>query len=254
MDLGPRAHAAGFAHTHLPVVDSTNAEAFRRNGDRLWITAGAQTSGRGRRGRDWTSPPGNLYASLRLENPAPSRRAAELCFVAALALSDAVAATAPRAAASLALKWPNDVLIGGAKVAGILVEAVHEADRFAAAIGCGVNVAHHPEGLAYTATHLAATDAPIDAALLCAALSDAMARRLDQWRAGDGFAETRRAWLSLAAGLGRIVRVRLPSEEIEGVFEALDEEGALILREAGGGRRPISAGEIFFPTRSEARP
>jgi BirA family transcriptional regulator, biotin operon repressor / biotin---[acetyl-CoA-carboxylase] ligase len=254
MDLGPRARAAGFGHIHLPIVDSTNAEAFRRRGDRLWITGGAQTSGRGRRGRDWTSPPGNLYASLRLEDPAPSRRAAELCFVAALALSDAVAATAPRAGAQLALKWPNDVLIGGAKVAGILVEAVHEADRFAAAIGCGVNIAHHPEGLAYPVTHLAATDKPVDAALLFSALSDAIALRLDQWRAGDGFIETRSDWLSRAAGLGRPVKVRLPDREIEGVFEALDEEGALILREAGGGRRPISAGEIFFAAPSEAWP
>jgi BirA family biotin operon repressor/biotin-[acetyl-CoA-carboxylase] ligase len=135
-----------------------------------------------------------------------------------------------------------------------LVEAMHDVDRFAAAIGCGVNVAHHPAGLAYPTTHLAATDAPVDAALLFSALSDAMALRLDQWRAGEGFAETRRIWLSRAAGLGRPVRVRLPNGEIEGVFEALDEEGALILRQAGGERRPISAGEIFFPTPSEARP
>jgi BirA family biotin operon repressor/biotin-[acetyl-CoA-carboxylase] ligase len=246
MRLGEQARAAGFRHVHLPSIGSTNAEALVRAEDRLWVTADEQIAGRGRRGREWSSPPGNVYASLLLKDPASPRRAADLCFVAALAVADAVFAVAPRAAVGLALKWPNDALVNGAKVAGILVEGAHGLDGFAAVIGCGINVAFHPEGTPYAATHLAATDA-IAAPDVFAALSDGFARRLAQWNRGEGFPAIRAAWLAHAAGLGRRILVRLPSGELDGVFEALDEDGSLILRDAAGGRRPVSAGEIFFP-------
>ncbi|WP_448952568.1 biotin--[acetyl-CoA-carboxylase] ligase [Labrys neptuniae] len=246
MKLGAGAQAAGFRHLHFDSIGSTNVEALQRGQDRLWVTAGEQVSGKGRRGRVWNSPHGNLYASLLLIDPAEPRRAADLCFVAALALSDAVLATAPRAAALQALKWPNDLLIGGAKVAGILVEGAHAGAGFSAVIGCGVNIASHPDGTPYPATHLAATDATVDVASFFPALSDAFARRLDQWQRGLGFAAIREAWLQRAAGLGRRIVVRLPSGDIEGVFEALDAEGVLILRTDAGERREISAGEIFF--------
>src|SRR5437016_6850797 len=129
MKLEPRATAAGVRHVAHEVLGSTNVEALHlaRQGEHgpLWITADRQTAGRGRRGRAWVSPPGNLYASLLLREPAQPRRAAEICFIAALALSDAIFEIAPRAAAALALKWPNDVLVDGAKTAGILVEGSH---------------------------------------------------------------------------------------------------------------------------------
>jgi len=246
MKLGAGAQAAGFRHLHFDNVGSTNVEALSRGQDRLWVTAAGQSAGKGRRGRAWSSPVGNLYASLLLVEPASPPRAADLCFVAALAVSDAVYATAPRSASALALKWPNDVLINGAKAAGILIEGAHDGGRFSAVIGCGVNIASHPEGTPYPATHLAARDAPLDAAAYFMALSDAFAQRLAVWNRGEGFAAIRRDWLTRAAGLGRRIVVRLPFGEMDGVFEALDDEGALILRDDAGTRRPVSAGEIFF--------
>ncbi|MDQ0393817.1 biotin--[acetyl-CoA-carboxylase] ligase [Labrys monachus] len=247
MKLGTGAQAAGFRHLHLDDVGSTNVEALARGQDRLWVTAGRQSAGKGRRGRAWASPAGNLYASLLLVDPASPQRAADLCFVAALAVSDAIYATAPRAATGLALKWPNDVLVNGAKAAGILIEGAHDGGRFSAVIGCGVNIASHPEGTPYPVTHLAGSDAAVDVVSYFAALSDAFARRLAAWDRGEGFATIRRDWLGRAAGLGRRIVVRLPSGDLDGVFEALDDEGALVLRDDAGRRRPVAAGEVFFP-------
>jgi BirA family transcriptional regulator, biotin operon repressor / biotin---[acetyl-CoA-carboxylase] ligase len=244
--LGARARAAGFSHRHLPVVGSTNAEALRIGADRLWLTADEQSEGRGRRGRAWSSPPGNLYASLCLRDPAPPRRAADLCFVAALSLSDAICEAIPGAASQLSLKWPNDLLLGGAKVAGILVEAAHAPNGFTAVIGIGVNIAHCPEGLAYPAARLGAIDPSLAPARLFEALSDCLALRLVEWRGGEGFAPIRKAWLDRASGLGEPILVRLPSGDIDGVFESLAEDGSLVLRQASGRRVPVSAGEIFF--------
>jgi BirA family transcriptional regulator, biotin operon repressor / biotin---[acetyl-CoA-carboxylase] ligase len=247
MRQGPFATEQGFRHIHRASVGSTNAEALALRQDRLWLTADEQLSGRGRRGRAWVSPPGNLYASLVLRHPAEPRRAADLCFVAALAVSDAILASAPRAAVAQALKWPNDVLIDGAKTAGILVEGSHSADGFCVVVGCGVNIVSHPPDTPYPVTHLGASDASVTAASFFAALSDGFARRLAQWQAGAGFAATRRDWLARAAGIGGRIVVRMPSGDIDGVFEALDENGALILRGDDNKTRPIAAGEIFFP-------
>jgi BirA family biotin operon repressor/biotin-[acetyl-CoA-carboxylase] ligase len=247
MRLGPVARAEGFRHLHLDTVGSTNADVLARGEDRLWVTAGEQVSGRGRRGRSWVSPPGNLYASLLLRNPADARRAADICFVAALAVSDAIFAVAPRAASVLSLKWPNDVLIGGAKTAGILVEGSHDGGQFSVVTGCGVNIVSHPPQTPYPATHLVAHDATVTAADVFASLAAGFAPRRAQWRGGAGFGMIREAWLSRAAGLGRRIVVRLPSGDLDGVFEALDDDGALILRSDDGTRRSVAAGEIFFP-------
>jgi BirA family transcriptional regulator, biotin operon repressor / biotin---[acetyl-CoA-carboxylase] ligase len=249
--IGDGARAQGFGHVHHETVGSTNEEAMRLGGDRVWVTAGEQVAGRGRRGRHWTSPPGNLYASLRLVDPSAPAKAAQLCFVAAVAVGDAVAAVAPRSAEELGLKWPNDVLIGGAKAAGILIEAVHGETGFATVIGCGVNVAHHPGDTPYRATHLALKDPAVDAAGLFAALSDAFALRLAEWQRGAGFAAIRSAWLSRAAGLGDAIEVRLPDVTLKGRFEALTEDGVLLLKDDADIIRPISAGEVFFPETTE---
>src|SRR5262245_61818354 len=126
MHLDPQAVAAGWRLIALDRTGSTNQEALRlaRSGEAgpLWITAVEQTAGRGRRGRSWHSPPGNHYASLLLTDPGPADRAPQLSFVAALALHDAVSALAPGLSSRLRFKWPNDLLLDGAKVAGILVE------------------------------------------------------------------------------------------------------------------------------------
>jgi BirA family transcriptional regulator, biotin operon repressor / biotin---[acetyl-CoA-carboxylase] ligase len=251
MALGPKAEAAGFRHLHLDQVGSTNEEALRRRADRLWVTAGEQTAGRGRRGRQWASRPGNLYASLLLERPSQQDKAAQLCFVAALAVDDAVRACCPAAAGALALKWPNDVLLDGAKVAGILIEAVHEGDSFFVVVGCGINVAHHPCDLPYRAAHLGELDPDLRPADVFSALSDSFALRLETWQQ-SGFAGIRADWLARAAGIGSPVLLRLPGADVDGVFEGLDADGHLILGDASGGRRSVAAGEIVLASQIPA--
>src|SRR5262244_3040920 len=139
MKLEPRATAAGVRLIAHEVLGSTNTEALQlaRHGERgpLWVTAERQTAGRGRRGRAWISPVGNLYASLLLTEPAPSERWPQLSFVAALAIHDAVAGVAPDCAARLAIKWPNDVLHAGRKLAGILIEGERGEAGEAVAVG-----------------------------------------------------------------------------------------------------------------------
>lgn len=242
--------APGARLVNLDAVGSTNAEAFARAraGERgpLWITARRQTAGRGRRGRAWVSEPGNLYASLLLTDPAPPQRAAELSLVAALALHDALAERASVLGPRLTLKWPNDVLCDGAKLAGILVEGeALPGGPLAVVIGIGVNCAHHPADTAYPATNLAAAGALVAPESLAPALITAMARRLAEWSRGENFAAIRAAWLKRAAGLGAPARVRLPEREIEGIAETLDEAGRLVLRRADGSHERIAAGEMF---------
>jgi BirA family transcriptional regulator, biotin operon repressor / biotin---[acetyl-CoA-carboxylase] ligase len=242
--------APGARLLSLEEVGSTNAEAFARAraGERgpLWITARRQVAGRGRRGRAWVSEPGNLYASLLLTDPAPSQRAAELSLVAALAVHDALAECAGALGPRLTLKWPNDVLCEGAKLAGILVEGeTPPGGPLAVVIGIGVNCAHHPAATAYPATNLAAAGALVGPESLAQALIATMARRLAEWNRGGNFAAIRAAWLKRAAGLGASARVRLPDREVDGIAETLDEAGRLVLRLADGSRERIAAGEMF---------
>jgi BirA family biotin operon repressor/biotin-[acetyl-CoA-carboxylase] ligase len=248
--------ASGTAGIRLIAHDtlgSTNAEALAlaRAGERgpLWVTAARQTAGRGRRGNAWTSEPGNLYASLLLTDTVPAGRAPELCFVAALALHDAVSALSP--ALKPQLKWPNDLLIEGAKFAGILIEAESVQGRSpAVAIGIGVNCAHYPRELPYPATDLAAHGVAVAPVALLEKLSAAMRARLDQWE--TGFSAIRADWLARAAGLGGDIVVRLPDREVAGTFETLDRMGRLMLRLPAGTLEAITVGEVFAPSRGAA--
>lgn len=238
---------AGVRHVSYETLGSTNAEALARTrtGERgpLWITARVQTAGRGRRGSVWVSEPGNLYATLLLTEPSPKDAAPQLSFVAALAVHDAVAECAPQVGPMLSLKWPNDLLFGGKKLVGILVEGESE-PVFAVAIGIGVNCAHHPDDTRYPATDLKTAGALVTPEQLAPALAAAMQRRLAQWRRGEGFAATRADWLKRAAGLGQKIEVRLPEKDLSGFFEGLDEAGRLLL--AGpAGRVTVTAGEVF---------
>ncbi|MFN3656408.1 MAG: biotin--[acetyl-CoA-carboxylase] ligase [Pseudolabrys sp.] len=238
---------AGVRHIVFDTLGSTNAEALARAraGERgpLWITARAQNAGRGRRGNAWVSAAGNLFATLLLTEPSQPPAAPQLSFVAALALHDAVAASAPQLGPLIKLKWPNDLLLGGAKLAGILIEGEH-IPLFAVAIGIGVNCASHPAGTAYPATDLAAVGALVTPEALFATLAQAMARRLAQWDEGRGFAAIRTDWLKRAAGLGDEIRVRLPEREFSGRFEGLDEAGRLLIAGAAG-VAAVTAGEVF---------
>jgi BirA family biotin operon repressor/biotin-[acetyl-CoA-carboxylase] ligase len=247
MQLDPVTQAAGVRHIALDSAGSTNAEALARAraGERgpLWITALSQSAGRGRRGSPWVSAPGNLYATLLLCEPSPLEHAPQLSFVTALALHDAVAECAPQLGPMLKVKWPNDLLLGGAKVAGILIEGESE-PTFAVAIGIGVNCAAHPKDMPYPATDLAAAGAAVTPEATFYALSNAMPRRLAQWQHGEGFAGVRADWLKRAAGLGQDIRVRLPDRELSGRFQGLDDAGRLLLL-GPDGMATVTAGEVF---------
>jgi BirA family biotin operon repressor/biotin-[acetyl-CoA-carboxylase] ligase len=247
MDLDESAVAAGVGLITCDEIDSTNAEALRRarRGEQgpLWVTARVQSAGRGRRGRAWTSGPGNLHATLLLTDPSPPALAPQLSFVAALALYDAVVQIAAAIRPHLELKWPNDMLCRGAKLAGILVEG--EGTPLSVAIGIGVNCAQHPERTDYPATDFAAERVKVYPACLFRALSATMVRRLQQWERGEHFATIREDWLEHARGLGHELRVRLAERELIGQFDSLDTTGRLLLRLPDGGIEAIAAGDIF---------
>jgi BirA family biotin operon repressor/biotin-[acetyl-CoA-carboxylase] ligase len=234
----------GYALKSFDAIDSTNEEARRlaAMGERgpLWIEAARQTAGRGRRGRSWESPAGNLAATLLIAPGKPAAECAQLSFVAAVAAVDAVASFAGNA--EVKAKWPNDVLADGRKLAGILLES--QGDWLA--MGVGINLAHFPPDTEFPATSLAALGVPApDRHDALTQLAAQFAKWYETWR-GQGFGPIREAWLARAAGLGKRIRARLAQGEHVGVFEGIDETGALILREDGGKTRTVSAGEVFF--------
>lgn len=244
--------APGYRRRHFDTVGSTNADAFdaARSGDpgRLWTTGSVQTGGRGRRGRTWVSERGNLYASLLLIDPGARERLGDLPMVCAVALADAVEA-ATGAFGLVKLKWPNDLLVGEAKISGILLESEMLGDgRTAVVCGFGVNCAHHPDPVLYRATDLSELGFQITPDHLFDRLAAAVERRLELWAGGTGFGAIRRAWLERAAGLGSTITVRLSDTTYEGVFRDIDEDGRLVLDHEGEGEIRISAGDVFFPT------
>jgi BirA family transcriptional regulator, biotin operon repressor / biotin---[acetyl-CoA-carboxylase] ligase len=249
MQLSSAAQAAGCRLSVHDTLPSTNAEALTlaRGGERgpLWIVARQQSAGRGRRGNAWVSPPGNLYATLLLTDPAPPECAPQLSFVAVLALHDAIAARAPALGKALTLKWPNDLLCGRAKLAGILIEGERADEALAVAIGIGVNCISHPAQTSYPATDLKGEGVLTDAATLFEALTTSLAQRLAAWRRGAGFAAIRADWMARAAGMGGDMRARLPDREIVGRGEGLDAHGRLLLRLPDGSVQAIAAGDVF---------
>lgn len=206
----------------------------------LWIMAECQSAGRGRRGRAWQSAQGNLSATLLLRPGAPQTVTGQLSFAAALAVADMAAHFAPSAA--IAVKWPNDVLAEGSKLAGILLEG---GDGWLA-IGIGVNLASHPQGMEFPATslaHLGIAPPPPEQALTV--LAARFAHWYDGWMRA-GFETLRAEWLVRAKGVGTPIHARLASHQTRtGLFEGIDESGALLLNE-GGRVRAIFAGEVFF--------
>jgi len=229
-------------------IDSTNDEAKRRAGEGAvhgtLIWAQAQSAGRGRRGRGFVSPAGNLFMSILLRPDRPAASAAQLGFAAALALGDAILPLLPRPE-GLRYKWPNDVLIDGRKVSGILLEsqAASEGRLDWLVVGIGVNVASFPEDVDYPAISLAAAGARVTVETLLETVAGGFERWYERWRE-EGFRPLRQAWLPRARGLGESIRVRLQGEEASGRFAGLDEDGALLLDD-GTTRRRIGAGDVF---------
>lgn len=244
--LSGAARAAGHSLDHVAQIGSTNAEALARasRGERgpLWILADRQIAGRGRRGRDWVSPLGNLYATLLLVDPAPPALTPQLSFVAALALDDAILTLAPELQERLALKWPNDLLVDGAKLSGILVEGSTQGTLSAVVIGMGVNIVSHPEGMAYATTSLDAAGASVSRDDLFEVLTASMTRALALWHRGERFDLIRAGWLARAAGLGHPMIVRGDGDRLEGIFAGLAPDGRLIL-DTPDGRRLVTSGD-----------
>ena len=206
----------------------------------LWLRAERQTGGRGRQGRGWHSAHGNLYAStlVRLapgDPPAPS-----LAMVAAVALHEVVSAFAPGHKALI--KWPNDLLVDGAKLSGILLQRAHDS----VVIGIGVNLASAPEGLDRPVTSLARlTGSAPDPAVFLETLADSFARWLSRWR-GQGLAPVRDRWLLAAHPVGTALTTDAAGQRLEGLFDGLDASGSLRLRLADGGVHVIHAGDVFL--------
>ena len=257
--LGPRASSAGYRLAAFESIGSTNVEALSRARDGeqgpIWFVTSEQTAGRGRRHRPWIAPRGNLASSILEVIDVSPAVAATLGFAAGLALEaalqkvsvEASLRSAGSAHMKFSLKWPNDVLAGRQKLAGILLEAEAVAgDRLAVVVGIGTNVVAAPEGTPTPATSLNALGVHIGAEELFATLSDSWAEFRGLWDHGRGFGEIRRLWLERAAGLGQPVAIQSGASIVEGIFDTIDEQGCLIIRTSGGKRIPISAGDVYF--------
>jgi BirA family biotin operon repressor/biotin-[acetyl-CoA-carboxylase] ligase len=263
--LGHRAISAGYRLAAFDSLGSTNAEALARAREGepgpIWFVTSEQTAGRGRRNRPWIAPRGNLASSILEVINVPPSVAATLGFAAGLALEAALQKVSIEASLRSAgsedmkfsLKWPNDLLAGQNKLAGILLEAEAVADnRLAVVVGIGTNVVAAPEGTPTPATSLAALGVHIGAEELFAELSDAWAEFRGLWDHGRGFGKIRQLWLQRAAGLGKPVAIRSGGSTVEGTFDTIDEAGCMIIRTSSGKRVPISAGDVYFGSAASA--
>lgn len=208
-----------------------------------WLRAEAQTAGRGRQGRAWVAPAGNLYASTLVRLRPTDPPAPTLALVAAVAVEEAVALFARRVdggggGTGLRIKWPNDLLLDGAKVAGILLERADDA----VVIGIGVNCAHAPDLPGRATTHLGGG---VEPAVLLETLAEGFARWIGRWR-GEGIAPVRARWLERAHPRGTALVARSGDTATEGLFDGLDADGALVLRLADGTRHIVHAADIFL--------
>ena len=247
----------------LETVASTNEVALRMGsqGERggLWVAADRQEGGRGRGGRAWSSPPGNLYASHLVRLSCPLAVAQQLTLLAPVALMDAVASlmgSTPGNTNRLRLKWPNDLLIEGAKVSGILLEsavtsagsASSQKSNLVIVMGFGLNLASHPHALDQTATHLGAHGCSASPQSALSVLAHALRHWLQIWQEGADFAAIRAAWLQRAGSLGEPLAVRVSTDStvprVTGRYAGLDQSGALLLNHADGSRSRHIQGDV----------
>ncbi|OFX04294.1 MAG: biotin--[acetyl-CoA-carboxylase] ligase [Alphaproteobacteria bacterium RIFCSPHIGHO2_12_FULL_63_12] len=249
-----KALASGARLEIFETLDSTSLEARRRAatgaGGPLWIAALYQSAGYGRRGSQWRQQNGDVAATFMFRPEAPVERLPELSFVAAVAVLDAIRRFAP--SAPLSLKWPNDILADGKKIAGLLLELAGAPGAPVVTLGVGVNIVSAPQGLDYpTARLLDFAPAPPHPRAFVETLDEVFDAQRKVWLQ-DGFAAIRSQWLGRAAHKGERIRVKLPAETIEGVFTDLDLSGALIL-DCDGVRRTIAAGAVLPASGIEKR-
>jgi BirA family biotin operon repressor/biotin-[acetyl-CoA-carboxylase] ligase len=238
-------------------IGSTNAEAAKLaakgeniapDGTLIWSLE--QTLGRGRRGREWQSPKGNLYTSLILRPEVSLLEAAQLGFVASLAVYDALGKIGP-AGHQVQCKWPNDILLNKKKVAGILLESAGGAESKHPdwiILGMGLNVAWHPEDTEYPATSLRFEGWSNTLEEVISTYTKSFLSWMNSWL-DNGFASIREDWMRRCKGIGEEIEVRLEKENLIGIFEDIEEDGALRLNVNGKTQR-IAAGDVFFPKNS----
>lgn len=266
----PMSHAAemppGFRLVSFEQVGSTNTEAMRLAGTgdlgRVWIVADEQTAGRGRSGRSWTPVAGNLYASLLLRLTCGPDVAQQLALVAGVAVVDAVRTVASGKVsdlgsdtASVRLKWPNDILIGGAKLGGILLESAQGlgGPGLVTVIGVGLNIAGSPQGLGRDATSLAEAGIATDRAAVLSALAMTMDAALAIWDEGSNFQAIRAAWSDRAGSIGEPLVVNAGQLPVSGCFAGLDNDGALLLTDEQGSVRRFTYGDVTLAGRASAQ-
>ena len=235
---------------HLEIVDSTNAEALRlvAAGERgpLWVFADVQSSGKGRSGRSWTSQPGNFFASFLTVLPGAPAKAYQISLVTGVAVAEALVALSPRLTeAGLRLKWPNDILIGRAKAGGILVESTQlQGSGLAVVAGIGLNLGSHPSEELRPTAHLAAFGAALTPQAVLTELDHRLTHWLAVWSGGEGFADVREAWLALSGPRGERLSVNSGAGPVEGFYQGLDHDGALLLSGEDGNLRTYSYGDV----------
>ena len=234
----------------LDSVDSTSSEVVRRADagarEGLLVWAMRQTQGRGRHGRQWDSPAGNLYCSLLLEPDVDPATAAELGFVLGISIRECIVNLVP-ANCVVRCKWPNDVLVDGQKIAGVLLEATARQHAIRVVAGIGINLVSHPVETPYPATDLKSVGAENgNPALVLKAVMNAVFQWRETWMR-QGFTAVREAWLERAAGLGEAIEVKLSERTLSGTFMSLNDSGALELCDADGIAHTVTAGDVFFP-------
>jgi BirA family biotin operon repressor/biotin-[acetyl-CoA-carboxylase] ligase len=238
----------------LDEVGSTNDEAHRRAaaGARgpLWIATRRQTAGKGRSGRAWAEAgTGNVAATLLFMPGCTPARLAELSLVTGVATHDAIASALAHSGARIELKWPNDVLINGAKVSGILIESATYDAAVVSLIGIGINVASAPNVADRAVTFLAGSGCLLDADAVLELLVARMARWLAVWQAADGFDLIRAAWAERATALGLPLEIKTQEGPVAGAFAGLDRDGALLIDLPHVGRRRFTFGDVsVLPT------
>ena len=246
----------GFDYQAFLSIDSTNKEAVRQIDlgatSGLWITAVEQTGGRGRGGREWVSKPGNLYCSLIYNSGKDLYSSSQLTFITSLAVRDTVSEFLKND--DIKCKWPNDVLVKGKKISGVLLETYSKGvtDPNFIIIGIGINISHHPDLALYEATHINHYSKGIFSHFeVFNILVQKMAFWIDKWQA-DGFAKIRNHWLENSKGLGEMITVRTANEEFIGRFIDLDSDGALKL-EMDNEIKLIHSGDVFFRAKKEMK-
>jgi len=237
---------AGFTVEHHATIGSTNDRALelaRQGHGQTWVVADQQQGGRGRSGRNWSSPSGNFYASLSLVDPCAMAVSPQLSFVAGVAIHDAIQSLIA-CGNRLAIKWPNDLLLDGAKLSGLLLEGGSSGGVFVMTVGIGLNLVTHPADTPYRATNLAEAGFAVARNDMFAALCNSFRHGLELWNKGHGFEAIRSAWLQRAAFLNERITISSANQPQQGIFETLDPHGRLVLATEKG-RIWIDAGDLY---------